>query len=919
MADRIKGLKIVLGADASELINAVYKANTEISKTASNLRDVEKALKLDPTNINLLKDKQTALTDAISETKSKIDAEKQALENMKAQGVSETSKEFKDLKTQIDLDESSLKNLKDQMSKFGSVSAQVLQEVGSKVKDVGGKIADVGQNLTTKVTVPIVAGFGAAIKTTADFDAQMSKVQAISGATAEDMEKLEAKAREMGATTKFSATESGQALEYMGMAGWKTDQMLSGLEGVMYLAAASGEELGTTSDIVTDALTAFCMSAEDAGRFADILAATSTNANTNVSMLGESFKYAAAPAGALGYSAEDVSLALGLMANSGIKASMAGTSLRNMFTRMAKPTKESYMAMQRLGLELYDDEGRMYSFREIMDNLRQGFAEINMPLEEYNARLDELDKMLADGTLKESKYKDELEELNLEAFGAEGAEKARAAAMLGGARAMSGLLAIANASEEDYNKLANAIDNSSESYAKLADGSVVPLSEALASGQEIIEQYSGAAQAMAETMENNLTGDVTKLKSALQELAISIGTLLMPLAREVVDKIQGVVDYMNSLDDGTKKMIMTIAAIVAAVGPILLVVGKLTIGIGQVITAVGAISGAVSAAIPVISGLGATITGTVIPAVTAAALPILGIVAAIAAVVAAIVICVKHWDEIKAAAKAAIDFMAEAWTKFKNDMEKLWNDIKTAVANAVNNMIQKWTDFKTKVSQLWTQLKTTVTSTAQGIWSAVTTKFTDIQNGVKTKIQNMKDGVVNTFNNMKSSVSSVITGVYTTIKNGLGKAVDFIKSLPKQALDWGRDIINNLIQGIKDKISGITDAIGSVAEIISDFIHFSEPEKGPLSKFHTFMPDMMRQLAQGIENGIPQIENAMANMTSNMVPSFGGVSGGGDTNNTTNSVNITVYGSQGQDVNELADIIQDRINSQIYSRGAVFA
>lgn len=918
MADRIKGLKIVLGADATELINAIYKTNSEISKTTSNLREVEKALKLDPTNINLLKDKQSALTDAIQETKSKIDAEKQALEDMKAKGVSDTSEEFKNLKTQIDLDESSLDNLKGQMSKFGSVSAQVLQAVGGQVKDVGTKIADVGQSLTQKVTVPIVAGFGAAIKTTADFDSQMSKVQAIAGASADEMTQLEAKAREMGATTKFSATESGQALEYMAMAGWKTDQMLDGLDGIMNLAAASGEELGTTSDIVTDALTAFGLKAEEAGRFADILAAAATNSNTNVSMLGESFKYAAAPAGALGYSAEDVSIALGLMANSGIKADMAGTSLRNMFQRMAKPTKESAMAMERLGIELYNEEGKMYSFREIMDKMRQGFTEINMPLSEYNAKLDALDAALADGTLKQSKYEDALEELNLQAFGAEGAEKARAAAMLGGARAMSGLLAIANASEEDYNKLTQAIDNSSNAYAKLEDGSVVPLSEALASGQKILEQYNGAAEAMANTMEDNLAGDITKLKSALQELAISIGTMIMPLAREIVEKIQNVVNYMNSLDDGTKKMIMTIAAIVAAVGPILLIVGKLVVGIGSVITAVGTISGAISAAIPVLSGFGATLTGTVIPAVTAAALPILGIVAAIAAVVAAIVLCVKHWDEIKEAAKMAVDFMAEAWAKFKDDMQKLWTDIKTAVANAVNDMIQKWQNFKNKVGELWQQLKTTVTNTAQGIWSAVTTKFTDIQNGVKTKIQNMRDGVVNTFTNLKNSISNVIGGVYNTIKTGLGNAVDYIKSLPKQALNWGRDIINNLIKGIKDKISGITDAIGDVAKVISDFIHFSEPEKGPLSKFHTFMPDMMRQLAQGIENGIPQIENAMANMTGTMVPSLGGVSGG-DTNNTTNSINISVYGAQGQDVNELADIIQDKINAQIFSRGAVFA
>jgi phage-related minor tail protein len=350
--------------------------------------------------------------------------------------------------------------------------------------------------------------------------------------------------------------------------------MLQGIEGIMNLAAASGEELGKTSDIVTDALTALGMSAEESGRLADILAAAATNSNTNVAMMGDSFKYAATTAGLLGYSAEDVAVALGLMANSGIKADMAGTSLRNMFNRMAKPTKESAEAMERLGLSLYDDEGQMYSLRQIMDQLRQSFTEINMPLDEYNMRLDEMDGLLAAGDITQKQYEKSLKELNLQAFGAEGAEKARAAAMLGGTRAMAGLAAIANASTEDYEQLTKAIDGSSDAFAKLADGSVVPLNEALASGQEIIEQYNGAAEAMAMTMQDNLNGQLTILKSQLQELAISLGDLLMPMIREFVSKIQDIVTWLNSLDDAQKEQIMQIAAIVAAVGPALLLIGK---------------------------------------------------------------------------------------------------------------------------------------------------------------------------------------------------------------------------------------------------------------------------------------------------------------------------------------------------------
>lgn len=887
MAERIKGLTIKLGADASELIKAVTQVNSQLRSTQTNLRDINKALKLDPGSINLLKDKQVELTNAIDQTKEKIAAEEKALRELENAGADRTSKEFQDLKTQIDIDNAALKDLEKQMRSFGSVSSQHLKAVGTKMQEIGGKISDVGAGMTTKVTAPIAAGFGIAVKAAADFEQQMSKVQAISGAGADDMAKLEEKARAMGETTKFSAVQAGEGLEFMSMAGWKTEQMLEGLDGIMYLAAASGEELGTTSDIVTDALTAFGMKAEESSRFADILAAASSNANTNVSMMGESFKYAAAPAGALGYTAEDVAIALGLMANSGIKADMAGTSLRNMFTRMAKPTKESAMAIERLGIELYDGEGQMFTFREVMDQLRKGFAEINMPLEEYDKQLEQLDQDLADGTLTQSKYDKALEELNLQAFGAEGAEKARAAAMLGGARAMSGLLAIANASEEDYQKLTAAVDGSSDAFAKLADGSIVPLNEALASGQEIIEQYDGAAQAMAATMGDNLNGDIVKLQSAASELAISIGQLLIPLAKDIVDKIQQVVDYLNSLDEDTKKTITTILGVVAAVGPILLIIGKLITGIGSVISAVGTIQGALAALAPIITGIGTAI-GAAIPAIISVAAPILGVVAAIAAVTAAIVLCVKHWDQIKEVAKNVADEISEKWNEFKEWFSKLWEDIMTKAYNAAHGI-------KEKVSQA----------------------FKALVNNAILIFSNLKSSITTTFSNILSGVTSKVSNIASAIQNGFKGAISFITSLPSKALSWGSDIIDGIVSGIKNAISKIGDVMQDVADTIASFIHFSEPDVGPLANFHTFMPDMMSQLAKGIENGIPRIEDAMDQMTRSMVPQLQGA--GSTTNNNNNQVSINVYGAQGQNVSELADLIQQRIIDNTVRQGVIFS
>lgn len=361
-----------------------------------------------------------------------------------------------------------------------------------------GSIAEKGLKATGAIlagTATAIGAIGAAsAKVGSDFEASMSKVAAISGATGDDLKALTDKAKEMGATTKFSASESADALQYMAMAGWKTEDMLNGLEGIMNLAAASGEDLATTSDIVTDALTAFGLSAEDSTHFADVLAQASSNANTNVGMMGETFKYVAPVAGALGYTAEDTALAIGLMANSGIKASQAGTSLRSIMSRMAKPTKEVQGAMDKLGVSLTDSNGNMKSLNEVMGDLRNGFA------------------------------------------GLSEAEAAEMAAALGGQEAMSGLLAIVNASDDDFDKLSDAI-------------------------------YScdGAAKRMADTMNDNLQGQITILKSGLEGLGISLYENMEAPLKEVVKEAQNMVQQLqDAFNNGGLDSLVTKAGEVMA-------------------------------------------------------------------------------------------------------------------------------------------------------------------------------------------------------------------------------------------------------------------------------------------------------------------------------------------------------------------
>ena len=364
---------------------------------------------------------------------------------------------------------------------------ETVGNVGNAEPRMSKALKKIGAAVVAAFAVDKIKDFGkACISAGMDFDSQMSTVAAISGATGEEFEILRAKAQEMGATTAFSATESAQAMEYMAMAGWKTTDITNGLAGVMNLAAASGEDLATTSDIVTDAMTAFGMSAEESTHFADVLAQTATNANTNVGMMGETFKYVAPVAGSLGYNVEDTAAAIGLMANSGIKASQAGTALRTLMTNMANPTDKMAEAMDTLGISLTDSSGEMKSFAEITEDLRNGFS----------------------GLTEE--------------------QKASTAANLAGKEGMSGLLAIVNASEEDYKKLTDSI-----------------------------KDCSGASEKMAEIRLDNLEGDVTLFKSALEGAQIAISDKLTPVLRNLVkkatDAIPKIQKKITSIFDSLKK------------------------------------------------------------------------------------------------------------------------------------------------------------------------------------------------------------------------------------------------------------------------------------------------------------------------------------------------------------------------------
>lgn len=869
---------------------------TQAKTLSSEMKKLESSFTSEGKSVKENSEKRKLLNEQIKTQESRVKELNNMLEQSKAK-FGENATQTQKWQQAVNNAETELNQLKTKLSQIPSTLQTVganMQSFGNSLKSVGAGMKQAGQTMTTRVTAPIVGGLTACIKTTMDFDAEMSKVAAISGATGNDFDTLRDKAIEMGDKTKFSASESAEAMEYMAMAGWKTEDMLNGISGVMSLAAASGEELGTTSDIVTDGLTAFGLAAEDSSHFADVLAAASANANTNVSMLGESFKYCAPVAGALGFSIEDTATALGLMANSGIKASQGGTALRTLFTNMANPTDKMAAAMNKLGISLDDGKGNMLGLKEIMVQLREGFGDLKMSEEEYSKAFEELTGAYNEGAITENEYNKGLMELTNQVFGAEGALKAEAAAMLAGKTGMSGLLAIVNASDADFEKLSASIEGASEQTALLADGSIVPLNEALASGQEVVQTFNGAAEQMAGVMMDNASGGIDILKSNIQTLAISIGDLLMPTVREIITGLQGFIQKLNSLDDGTKKMIIKGALVVAAIGPILIGVGSLVGAIGTIISAGGALVAGIgtfstfiqASVIPAISGVAASASAA-IPGIVAFVAPFLPFIAIGAAVVAAGVLIYKNWDKIKETAQKVGAVVGEKWNDLKSKTSEAFNDMKTKVSESFNNMKAKATEIagniSSTVSEKWSNIKSKTAETFNNVKAKTVEVLRGMLIDTKNNLTNMKAAFDSNGGGIKGTVAALWTGIKGNFKTGfnalntltngkLGEIAGMFSSMKDKALSWGRDMIENFIQGIKDKIQALKDAAAEAAKPITDIFHHSHPDVGPLKDDYKWMPDMMKLYAKGIKDNAYLVTQAIDDVATDISVGMNGYS-----------------------------------------------
>ena len=794
MAGRIKGITVEIGGDTTGLEKALKSVNTTIRNTQSQLKDVNRLLKLDPSNTELLSQKQRALKDAIGATKEKLDSLKTAQEQAKQalENGDLGQDKYDALQREIIETEQELRRLQEEAASTSAALAKI-DEAGKKMEAFGDSVTSAGQKIMPASMA--VAGLGAAaVKTAADFDSGMSKVAAISGATGDDLDALRDKAREMGAKTKFSASEAASAMEYMAMAGWKTEDMLGGIEGIMSLAAASGEDLATTSDIVTDALTAFGLSAQDSGHFADILAAASSNANTNVRMMGETFKYCAPIAGALGFSAEDVAEAIGLMANAGIKSTQAGTALRTIMNNLSGEVKITGAALGEVTIATTNADGSMRDLSDILADCRGAFSQ-----------------------LSES-------------------ERAQAAEALVGKNAMSGFLALMNAAPEDIEKLSAAIDN-----------------------------CDGTAAQMAETMQDNLAGQLTILKSQLEELAISFGEMLMPAIRAIVSKIQAFVDKLNGMSESQRKAILTIGLIVAALGPLLVIIGTLISKVGvamqgfvKLATGVKKLGVAVKAGTGVFGKLGAALGG------------ISGPVLAIVAVVAVLVAAFKHlWDtneefrnaitgiwegivsKIQAFCQGIVDRLNALGFDFGSIVDvlkSLWDGLCQFLApvfeaafNVVSTVLGTVLDVITGLLDVfiglftgnWSQMWEGVKEIFSGIWDGITglfdtalnllkslaetvfgwfgTTWESVWTGIKSFFETIWNGIVAFFTGIWNAIVSTVTTQINAVKTVVTTVFNAIKTTATTIWNGIKTAISTVVDGIKSKVTSVFESVKSTA------------------------------------------------------------------------------------------------------------
>ena len=845
MASRIKGITVEIGGDTTGLDKALKSVNSSIRTTQSGLKDVSKLLKLDPTNTELLTQKQKLLKDAVGSTKEKLDALKLAQEQAKAQLESGDlgQDKYDALQREIIETEQELKRLQEQAIESNAALAKI-EEVGDKLQTAGDKISGAGQKLLPVTAA--VAGLGTvAVKTTADFDASMSQVQATMGITKDAMselnggsvntvEALRDLAKQMGSETAFSASECADAMNYLALAGYDTQEIYDTLPTVLNLAAAGGIDLASASDMVTDAMSALGMETSEADTMVDQMSKTASTTNTSVAQLGEAILTIGATAKTVKGGTAELNTALGILANNGIKGAEGGTHLRNVILALQSPTDKAAACMARLGVDVYDSEGNMRSLNDILGDL--------------NTSMDGMTSAEKQNIISSIFNKTDLAAVN------------------------------------------SLLSNTGDSWDSL---------------QQSITESGGAAQQMADTQLDNLSGQITILKSALEGLAISFGEILMPKIRAAAKKIQEFVDKLNGMNDEQKETVVKIAAVVAAIGPMLILFGKITSTVGTAMKGFSGLTKGIAKLGVKIAGSSGSITGLG-SALGAVAGPVLAVVAVIGTLAAAFATLWKTndefreniigtWNQIKETVsgfcQGIVDRLNSLGFEFESITEVLsavWQGFCDLLAPVFEGVFNHIAITLSTVLDVILGIVDVFISVFQGDWSgaweAVKGIFTTMWEGLVSWFENILgtlkgvadvvlgwfgtswdevwNSVSTTFTNIWNGITTFFSDAWETIKNVVSVGIQFIGSLLEAAWDiitlpfqliWENcgDTITSIWEAIKTTVGSAINAVSSTLSSVMNAIQTT------ISNIWTAISTKISTVVNSIKTTVSTVFNAI--------------------------------------------------------------
>lgn len=831
-----------LASEMKALTSAFDKNGKTLEQNAKQQKLFQEQIKNQESKVAAVKDMLAKATQAYEENRRQLELHKNALtedadkirELERAVDASNAKmQQYQTAMNNATADLNTLKSKLDQMPSSLDMVAEKFAQMGEKLKGIGDSISGLGTKLTTSLTVPITAAATKAVTSFAEVDKTMQLTNSTMGNTADQAKLLNDAMESAAANSTFAMSDAATATLNFARAGLTATEAADALAPAMNLAAGEGGELEIVSAGLVATINGFGDSFDQTTRYADVFANACNNSALDVNSLSESLSVAAPIFSAAGYAIEDATLYLGTMANAGIDANTAANSLKTGLARLVKPAKEGSEMMEQLGLNVTNADGSMKDAVTIQRELHEAFAQ-----------------------LSES-------------------EQLAAASAIFGKNQMSNWLALVNTAPDDVQALNKAL------------------------------QQEGTTATMAEAMMGGFGGSIEKLKSSFDVLMTSLGSVIADYLTPLLSKLQGVVDKFNEMSDEEKDQIVRIAAMVAAAGPLLVVIGKMVSGIGTLMTFAPKLATALQSMSTLFTGLSTTTLG--------ALAPILAIAAGIAALVGAFIHLwntneqfrtnmTETWNSIKEAFSGFISqvqerlpAISEAFSNVAAVIRPLWEGLCAILApifqgafDMIAVIIQSFLDLIVSIIDVITGIFTLnkelfltgLTNFFMTIITFLTQEFTLIFTMIRniinvilgffgTSLEEIWTTLKTAFSNFLTTVTEKMIEIRDTVFEKFGEVIDFFESLPERFFNWGVEMIQNLIDGILSMVDAVGETISNVAETIASFLHFSEPDRGPLSSFNSWMPDMMKQMAEQIEKGRYRVQLAAGHVAADIAAPIG--------------------------------------------------